>query len=211
MGIYSKHLFPRAMEMALGGPVHSELRSRVLARARGRVLEIGFGTGLNLSCYPPAVIHLTAMDTSVHLPSRMGRRISDAPFPVDFMQGNAANPLPFSDASFDTVTSTWTLCSIETPGSALREAARVLKSDGYFLFLEHGRSRDPRTARLQDWFTPVQRRIACGCHLNRRIDQEITQRGLQMASLERFDFPGIPRFLGSCYAGAAKPVPVIAN
>ncbi len=203
MGLYADHLFPRAMEIALRGPVHESLRSKILAAARGRVLEIGFGTGLSLECYPPTVEHLTALDTSTHLPRRVERRMDSAPFPIDFVQLDAAGPLPFADHSFDTVTSTWTLCSIQELGSALREVARVLRTDGCFLFLEHGRSSDRRTARMQDLFTPIQKRIACGCHLNRRIDDEIGSHGLRITALDRFKIPGTPRFLGSCYAGTA--------
>lgn len=203
MGIYSDHIFPRLMDGGLGGPQHREYRRRALARAKGRVLEIGFGTGLNLSCYPPAVDLLVALDPSRMLERRVRGRIARAPFPVRRLTLDAAGPLTFPDGSFDTVVSTWTLCSIERLEDALEELGRLLGPGGAFLFLEHGRSDREWTAAFQDLLNPVQRVVACGCNLNRRIDDAIRHAGFQISELERFRVPGVPRAFGEVYMGSA--------
>lgn len=205
MGLYSEHIFPRLMESGLGGDVHRRFRRRVLARAQGEVLEVGFGTGLNLECYPVEVRRLTGIDPVAVLERRVRGRIARAPFPVERMIHDAADRLPFPDEHFDTVTSTWTLCSIERLRDALLELGRVLKPRGEFLFLEHGRNEKRWISRVQDTFNPVQNVIACGCNINRRIDAEIEGSGFRILELERFTMPGVPRAIGSVYLGAARP------
>jgi ubiquinone/menaquinone biosynthesis C-methylase UbiE len=111
--------------------------------------------------------------------------------------------LPYDDRSFDVVVSTWTLCTIPDPVKALREARRVLKPDGMFLFLEHGQSEDERIAAWQDRLNPIQNIIGCGCNLNRRIDQLIIQAGLKIITLDRFQMQSVPRLGGAMYKGTA--------
>ena len=113
--------------------------------------------------------------------------------------------MPYDDRVFDFVVSTWTLCTIPDPVAALREIRRVLRPDGQFLFAEHGRSDDPRTARWQDRLNPIQNLVACGCNLNRRIDRLVTEAGLTLTHLDRFVLPGIPRLGGEMYRGQAIP------
>lgn len=203
MGIYRDHIFPRLMDGGLSSPQHRTLRERALRQARGSVLEIGFGTGLNLSCYPPAVGHLVGVDREVMLERKVAGRISRAPFPVERIAQDAADRLPFEDATFDTVVSTWTLCSIDRLRSALLELRRVMRTDGSFLFLEHGRSDRTLAATLQDAANPLQNILACGCNLNRKIDQEIQDAGFKIVELERFKVSGVPRMFGEVYEGAA--------
>lgn len=203
MGIYTDHIFPRLMDGGLGGPQQRVYRRRALARARGSVLEIGFGTGLNLSCYPPTVDRLVALDPARMLERRVRGRIARAPFPVQRVALDAAGPLPFTDASFDTVVSTWTLCSLERLHQALEELGRLLRPGAPFLFLEHGRSDRDWVATFQDLFNPVQRVVACGCNLNRRIDDAIRHAGFQISELERFRMPGVPHAFGEVYMGSA--------
>lgn len=203
MGVYAEHIFPRLMDHGLSGELHRRYRRRTLARARGHVLEIGFGTGLNLACYPGSVEHLVGLDASSVLESKVERRVAAAPFPVERLTRDAADRLPFDDGSFDTVVSTWTLCSIERLASALRELSRVVRPDGEFLFLEHGRNDRTRVANVQDWMNPLQRVIACGCNLNRKIDDEIHGVGFEIRDLHRFCMPGVPRALGTVYLGVA--------
>jgi len=203
MGIYRKHIFPRLMDGGLSGPQHRVLRERALARARDAVLEIGFGTGLNLNCYPPTVERLVALDPVVMLEARVAGRISRAPFPVERVERDAADPLPFRDAIFDTVVSTWTLCSIERLRAAMLELRRVLRGGGSLLFLEHGRSDRKLVARFQDAVNPIQNVVACGCNLNRRIDEEIEDAGFKITELERFKVDGVPRAFGEVYQGVA--------
>lgn len=205
MGIYGKYIFPRLMDWGLGSTECSSHRRSVLARAKGSVLEIGFGTGLNLSHYPDAVRALTAIDSERLLPERARKRADAVGFPVEMMLLDASRTLPFGDCSFDFVVSTWTLCSIENAREALSEVKRVLKPDGEFIFLEHGRSDDPRLARLQDLLNPLQRMVGRGCNLNRRIDRCIITSGFEIVEVERFVMPRTPRILGEMYRGVARP------
>ncbi|MBX9792451.1 MAG: class I SAM-dependent methyltransferase [Pirellulales bacterium] len=202
MGLYSTYIFPRMLELALGGRVPTEYRHQALADAAGEVLEIGFGTGLNLACYPRAVARLTVLDPERLLPKKVARRIAAASFPVEtaFLD---AERLPFESARFDTVVSTWTLCTIPDAAAALGEIRRVLKPNGRFLFLEHGRSDDERVARRQDRWNGLQRVIGCGCNLNRPIDALVSGAGLRIARLERFLMPRTPRLLAEHYLGCA--------
>ncbi|MDX1579604.1 MAG: class I SAM-dependent methyltransferase, partial [Gemmatimonadota bacterium] len=203
MGFYSDHIFPRLMEAGLRGELHERYRRRALARARGRVLEVGFGTGLNLACYPESVERLVALDPVEMLERRTRRRVSAAPFPVERVTEDAAD-LPFDDGTFDTVVSTWTLCSIDRLREALGELRRTLDPDGEFLFLEHGRSERRFTAGVQDALNPLQNRLAAGCNLNREIDHEIEAAGFRITELDRFRIPRVPRALGTVYLGTAR-------
>lgn len=202
MGFYQRVVFPRLMELALGSEKCSAERRRVLGAARGDVLEIGFGTGLNLRHYPATVANLTIIDPAELLPARVQERIAAARFPVTHARLDAER-LPFEDARFDTIVSTWTLCSIPDAIAALREVRRVLKPSGSFLFLEHGRSDDPGVARWQDRWNPIQRFVACGCNVNRPIDRMIADAGLVVTDLARFLLPGDPRIMAEMYRGSA--------
>jgi SAM-dependent methyltransferase len=119
--------------------------------------------------------------------------------------GRGAETLPFENERFNCAVSTWTLCTIPDAVAAVREIARVLKAGGQFLFLEHGRSDDAKVARRQDRFNPIQRKIGCGCNMNRRIDAIIRRGGMEMVSLTRYVMDGAPRVLGEMYRGTAKP------
>lgn len=206
VGFYRRHVFPRLMELALGSESCTAERRRTLAEARGDVLEIGFGTGLNLAHYPPAVAGLTIVDPEDVLPARVAERIAAAPFPVTQAKLDAER-LPFDDGRFDTVVSTWTLCTIPDAVAALREVRRVLKPEGRFLFLEHGRSDDPGVARWQDRWNPIQQVVACGCNVNRPIDRLIAEAGLVLADLARFVRPGDLRIMAEMYRGTATRGP----
>ncbi|MBX3334935.1 MAG: class I SAM-dependent methyltransferase [Nitrospira sp.] len=183
-------------------PVFSHLREALLRSASGEVLEIGFGTGLNLSHYPTTITCLSIVDPAILLPAKVSRRMAAVPFPI---QTNhvTAETLPFPDGQFETVVSTWTLCTIPNPVLALQEVRRVLKPEGRLLFLEHGRSKDQKITVWQDRLNPIQNVIGCGCNLNRQIDQMISQSGLTITHLDRFSMHGVPRFAGEMYQGAA--------
>jgi ubiquinone/menaquinone biosynthesis C-methylase UbiE len=202
MGWYGEHIFPHLMEWVMGGEEFQKQRSLVLARVNGTVLEIGFGTGLNLPHYPAALSSLHAIDPAHMLPRKIAERSAAIPFPLQ-IQRNSAETLPYNARSFNFVVSTWTLCTIPDPVKALLEVYRVLKPDGVFLFLEHGRSEDAKVAAWQDRFNPVQNIIGCGCNLNRKIDQIIAQAGLMIMTLDRFQMQSVPRLGGEMYRGAA--------
>ena len=203
MGFYADHIFPRLMDWTLRGPVQQSEREKALQSVRGDVLEVGFGTGLNLRHYPPGVTRLTAIDVADMLQLRVARRIAAVPFPVERAQ-LSGDELPFPDGRFDCVVTTFTLCSIKDPVAALRQIRRVLKPEGTYVFLEHGRSDDERVARRQDFFNPLQRRVACGCNINRRIDALIREAGLEVRGLERYALGGIPRIMAEMYRGTAR-------
>lgn len=204
MGFYADHVFPHLMDWTLGARRFQEQRELALASAQGNVLEIGFGTGLNLPHYPHAVTSLAALDPATLLPKKVARRISRGSLPVELVR-LSAETLPFEDGRFDCAVSTWTLCTIPDPVAALREVRRVLKPDGTYVFLEHGRSDDAGVAKWQDFFNPIQRVIACGCNLNRPIDVLIAQGGLRIEKLDRYAMPGVPRIAGEMYRGVAIP------
>lgn len=179
-------------------------RRTALASLRGHVLEIGFGTGLNLPHYPQQVARLTAVDSESLLPSRVAARIAEARMPVEQFELDAGGRLPFEADFFDGVVTTFTLCSIADVARALYEIRRVLKPDGDYVFLEHGRSDDPRVAKRQDFFNPIQKLIGRGCNINRRIDDLISAAGLQINRLDRYQMPDTPRILGAMYRGVAR-------
>jgi SAM-dependent methyltransferase len=202
MGFYCDHIFPRLMEWVMAGKEFSRLREELLVSTYGDVLELGIGTGLNLLHYPPTIRNLYAIDPALLLPDRVLARQTCLPFPVHIQRGTA-EALSHADRRFDYVVSTWTLCTIRNPLLALREVGRVLKPGGRFLFLDHGRSTDDKTAAWQDRLNPLQNIIGCGCNLNRRIDHLITQAGLQIAHLDRFTMESVPRLGGEMYRGTA--------
>jgi len=200
---YERRVFPHVLELAMRQL--GKLRAPTLAAARGEVLEIGFGTGLNLEHYPEGVSRLVTADPMQALSERVRARVDAARFPVEQHHLPADRTLPFDSGRFDCVTMTWTLCTIPDPLAAVREMRRVLKPEGTLLFIEHGRSDDAKVARWQDRWNPIQNVIGCGCNVNRRIDTLVEQGGFRLASLERFLAEGAPRMFGEMYRGAARP------
>ncbi|MFL6274609.1 MAG: class I SAM-dependent methyltransferase [Blastocatellia bacterium] len=206
MGFYSRQIFPRALDYLLRGDEVSRYRRVTLEPLRGRVLEIGFGTGLNLPHYPETVSHLTIIDPERMLASRVANRIAAARMPVDKMYLDASGRLPFADDHFDGVATTFTLCTIADVAAALFEMRRVLKPTGLMVFLEHGLSDDGHIAKWQQRLNPIQKIVGCGCHLNRQIDELITSAGLTIDRLARDVMPGLPRVIGSLYRGTARKI-----
>jgi len=200
---YEQKIFPHILDKAMKGM--KDLRAETLSGAEGDVLEIGFGTGLNLDHYPPSVKRLSALDPMEALDERVARRVARASFPVERHALPADGVLPFEDGRFDTVTVTWTLCTIPDASAALREMRRVLNPQGKMFFIEHGRSDESSVARWQDRLNPIQNSIVCGCNLNRKIDALIEGAGFQMQKLDRFVADGAPKIFGTMYRGSATP------
>jgi SAM-dependent methyltransferase len=204
-GLYTKIIFPRFLELSVGGNTFAKERIETLQSVHGEVLEVGFGTGLNLSHYPAGVTRLVALDPEEMLPAKVSQRVAAASFPVDRVQ-QAGEDLPFADGQFDCVVTTLTLCTIADPVSALSEIWRVLRTGGTYVFLEHGRSTDPKVARLQDRLNPMWLRsgIGCGCNINRPIDLLLTKAGFRIGTLNRYVL-GWPRIMMEMYRGLATP------
>ncbi|MBV9964284.1 MAG: class I SAM-dependent methyltransferase, partial [Alphaproteobacteria bacterium] len=183
MGFYDKIILPRLIELAMRNRRLAGFRQSTIEAARGRVLEIGIGSGLNLPLYGAAADWVCGIDPSPALLARASERMADARVPVSLVLASAEQ-LPFAEASFDTVVMTWTLCSIPDPGAALDQMRRVLKPGGRLLFVEHGLSPEPRIMRWQRRLTPYWKRIGGGCHLDRKMDELIRAAGFRLDALE---------------------------
>lgn len=201
MGFYARYVLPRLIDLAMRSRVVTARRARIVPLAAGKVLEIGAGSGLNLPFYGERVEKLYALDPSPEVWRLGRRRAARAGFPIEFL-AHSGERIPLPDASIDTVVSTWTLCSIPRPLDALAEIRRVLTPDGRFLFIEHGRAPEAGVVAWQDRLTPVWKRIAGGCHLNRAIDALITEAGFEIARLERGYSKG-PKPFAYLYEGTA--------
>ena len=203
MGLYAKYLLPRIIDLAMRNEETARLRAAWVPLARGEVLEVGIGSGLNLPFYSSDVHRIYGVDPSVELQRIARGRAVAAPVEVEFLSQSAEEPLPLADASIDTVVTTWTLCSIANAPKALREMKRVLKASGQLLFLEHGRAAAPGVADWQERITPFWKNITGGCHLNRKIDDLITAAGFRITELKTFYVRG-PRPMTYTYQGAAQ-------
>lgn len=206
MGFYARYIFPHILEWCSAGADKDEQRRLALASAQGEVLEIGFGTGKNFPHYPTSVSRVIAVDCERMQPRKVLDRIAAAPVPITPIYQNASRRLPFGDNLFDSVVTTFTLCSVDDVEAAVREIGRVLKPTGSYLFLEHGHSTSPKIARQQDLLAPVVRVVGAGCRMNREIDRLISNAGLQIVALDRFTMPNTPRILGEMYRGVAKTI-----
>lgn len=206
MGFYGEQVLPRLIDLSLRGEELARLRARVAAGLADEVLEIGFGSGLNVPYYPSGLDRVRVVDPASTGRKLAARRVAACLVPVDYI-GHDAQALPLDDASVDHVLSRWTLCTIPDVSRALGEVRRVLRPGGALHFLEHGRSPDQRVARLQNLLTPVQRRAFGGCHINRPIDRLVAGAGLEVAQMQTYYLKG-PRALGYMFEGVAiKPPP----
>jgi ubiquinone/menaquinone biosynthesis C-methylase UbiE len=203
MGLWSEHVVPRVTDLALGTADVRAVRARAVERARGEVVELGFGSGPTLPVYPAAVTSVRAVEPSA-VARRLGaRRMAATSIPVQHVGLDGAD-LDLPDATADTVVSTFTLCTIPDVERALREVRRVLRPGGVFLFLEHGLSPEPSTARWQHRLDGLQQRLFAGCHLTRPIDVLVRDAGLTVTDLEHESLRG-PGPMSYLYLGVATP------
>lgn len=202
MGLYERVIFPHLCDWFMNDPRLHALRRAALAKARGEVLEIGFGTGLNLPHYPPEVVRVSTADPNAGMSRIANRRVAQSGREVD-QQVVRGEQLPFADQAFDCVVSTWTLCSIADVPRALSEIHRVLKRGGRYLFLEHGLSPDPKTQRWQRRLNPIQRCLAGGCRLDLDVGAVLRAQPFESIELERFELDWAPRTHGTMYQGVA--------
>ena len=184
MNLYNKYLFPHLLDLVMKRKSMEKYRPEVVGQAFGTVLEIGFGSGLNLPFYKN-IEKLYALDPSLEMYNLAQERIKEFSWPIKHLP-TGAEKIPLADNTIDSVISSWNFCTIADPKKALTEVYRVLKPGGKFIFIEHGKSSKNFIAKLQGLITPFWKRLAGGCHLNRRIDVLITEAGFQLIEFEKY-------------------------
>jgi ubiquinone/menaquinone biosynthesis C-methylase UbiE len=204
MGIYERRVLPRIINVACGTKAVEPLRRRVCEGLAGAVVEIGFGSGLNVPFYPAAVARVTAIE-----PADLGWKLADervraAAVPIE-RAGLDGQSLPVPDDSFDTALSSWTLCTIPDVDAALRELRRVIKPGGTLHFLEHGLAPNEPVRRWQRRLDPIEKKLFGGCHFTRPIVELLTSAGFTIKELDVFYEKGAPKFAGADSLGIAMP------
>ena len=189
---YQQRIFPHLLNQVMQTPSMMDGRAELLGKVRGEVLEIGFGTGLNLSFYQE-VDQVYALEPNRDVYQLAQKRVFDAPFHVQHIQASAEK-LPFADHSVENIVSTWTMCSIANLDKAIQEIHRVLKPQGTLHLIEHVQYHDNNTLKkLQDLLTPIQKVIADGCHLNRNIELELLNANFKFSEKYYFDAEDLPK------------------
>jgi ubiquinone/menaquinone biosynthesis C-methylase UbiE len=203
MGFYSDRIVPRIINTACGTKDMEPLRRRACEGLKGDVIEIGFGSGLNVPFYPAEVSRVTAVD-----PSGVGWKLAEKRLQSTNIRiqwsGLDGQKLPFADSSYDAALSTFTLCTIPDAAAALNEVSRVLKPGGTLHFVEHGLAPDEKVRRMQRRIEPLQKRIFGGCHVTRPIAELLTDAGFTITELDTFYMEHAPKFGGAAYLGIAS-------
>lgn len=203
MGFYDRHILPFLLNGAMSAKPISYQRKKVVPRAEGRVLEIGFGAGHNLPFYDAGkVTHLWALEPSREMRAKAAERVEQSPIKPEFLD-LPGEQIPLDDESADTVLVTYTLCTIPDVMKALSGMRRVLKSNGRMIFCEHGEAPDASVVRWQRRITPVWKKIGGGCHVDRAIPKLIRDSGFAIQDMDTMYLPGTPRFAGFNYWGSA--------
>lgn len=203
MGFYGNHIEPMIVSCACGMKAIARERAKIVPKASGRVLEVGFGSGHNAPFYNArAITHLYALEPSAAMRKRAQKRIAGLPFPLEWLD-LPGEEIPLDDASVDTVLVTYTLCTIPDVEQALAGMRRVLKPDGRLVFLEHGASPDPRIARWQNRLNGVWGKLAGGCHLNRDPAALVREAGFRIEAMDQHYAKGAPKTAGYMTAGVA--------
>ncbi|MBJ8346342.1 class I SAM-dependent methyltransferase [Antrihabitans sp. YC2-6] len=202
MGLYGDQVLPRIINVVCGMKISDPLRQRTCAGLHGQVVEIGFGSGLNVPFYPPVVEKVSAVEPADLGWKLAAKRVGASPIPVE-RSGLDGQKLPFDDDTFDSAISTWTLCTIPDVEAALHEVRRVLKPGGTFHFVEHGLAPDAGVAKWQNRLNPVQNVLFGGCNLNRQITTLVSNAGFDIRDLDVFYEDGAPKFLAADSLGVA--------
>jgi ubiquinone/menaquinone biosynthesis C-methylase UbiE len=205
---YERHILPTALDLVCGMPMMGRMRQQVVPRAHGRVLEVGFGTGLNMRYYDKnRVTHITGLDPGLQFHPLAQERIAQSGLRVDLV-GLSAETIPLPDASFDTVLITYTLCTIPNPQAALLEMRRVLAPGGKLLYCEHGRAPDASVQRWQARLQPLWTPVAGGCQLGRDIAALLIDAGFVLPDLQTRYLPGPRPFSFHYWGEALAPGPL---
>ena len=203
MGFYDRYILPLLLGTVMGAKPITYQRKKVVPRAEGRVLEIGFGAGHNLPFYDPTrVTHLWALEPSRELRARAAKRVAANTIPIEFLD-LPGEEIPLEDESVDNVLITYTMCTIPDVTRALSQMRRVLKPGGRMIFCEHGKAPDAEVEKWQHRIEPTWKKISGGCHLARPIPSLITDSGFRMEDMETMYLPGTPRWSGFNYWGSA--------
>jgi ubiquinone/menaquinone biosynthesis C-methylase UbiE len=203
MGFYEEWIVPPLIDWSMRNKRLRPYRERTAGAAEGRVLDIGIGSGLNLPFYARQAREIFGLDPSPPLLARAQSMAPRTQTPIHLLEGSAER-IPLADHTIDTVVMTWTGCSIPEICAALEEMRRVLRPGGRLLFVEHGRAPEPRVARWQERLDPFWQRFSGGCHLNRKIDDLLSNAGFQIGRLATGYIPG-PKIMTFFYEGAAMP------
>lgn len=202
MSFYKKFILPRFLDSAMSSPEIEKLRPSVINLAKGVVLEIGTGSGLNLTFYKD-ISKLYALEPSQELVKMARERAKEVLFLVEFLNASAEH-IPLPDHSVNTVVSTWTLCSIQDPEQALKEIRRVLHPEGSFVFIDHGASSKPFVRSVQNILTPVTKYFTGNCHLNRNIEMLIKGAGFKIQNIKQFHEHGKPLIYNNMGVGVVE-------
>jgi len=202
VGVYSEQVLPRLTDLVMNTARLRAIRARVCTGLVGEVVEVGFGSGLNLPHLTAAVTRLRAVEPSMTAVQLAGPRIAAAPFAVEVV-GPDGGRLPLPDGSADAALCTWTLCTVPDPVAAVGEIRRVLRPGGRLHFVEHGQAPDARVRRLQRWFRGAHRRVAGGCVLDRNPPEILRRGGLNVTHLDTYYLAGVPKPWAWTYEGVA--------
>lgn len=203
MSVYSRYIFPRLMDFLMSGRHHAALRPGILYECDGDVLEVGFGTGLNLAHYPEHVRRLTILEPNPGMRRFWSRRFAASRVAVEEVHCAPHGAARLPSQAFDTVVCTWTLCSVPDAAAFLTDIHQALRPGGKLLFIEHGLSPDRSVARWQRRLNGINRRLGAGCNLDRDIGALLRASPLTVAKLDTFYIPRMPWIGGYQYAGVA--------
>ena len=204
MGLYDKYILPKFLNCACGSKPINYQRQKVVPLAKGKVLDIGIGSGLNIPFYNSDKIDkVIGIDPSHELIELAKELANDSKASIELVIGSAES-IPYPDNFFDTVLVTYTMCTIPNVAIANKEMWRVLKDDGRLIFCEHGLAPDKKISKGQNRIDPFWGKIAGGCHLNRDIQKLITDAGFSFESLDKMYIPSTPKFAGYNYWGIGK-------